>query len=392
MNPFNFGAVAAGRWFVDRQDELHTLREETLSGGKILLLSPRRYGKTSLAFKLMEELRQNPALAVVYMDTIACVSLHQWSARYSELISKELESTAEKILAFVKELLPSLRPQIQMTSEGEIALQIGTQAPHSDATDVFEKVLDFAEKAALKKRKRIIVILDEFQALLSLDGVRDGARLLWSMRSKIQHHRHVSYVLAGSQKHLLEQMTLPKESPFFRMLTPLHLGKIPEAIFSEFIGRAFRKEGVSIAAEDLNFLINRAGNVPYYVLNLSHEVYAQAKEERRKADLHLIDQCVERIAQRNHPQYEREWELLSGVQRNVLRAAADGQTRFLSGEIMNAYGLRSIGGVQKALHFLIESQYLVKTEKGYEFDDQWFRHWIWRQPWPPLPTNFLVRR
>jgi hypothetical protein len=382
MNPFNFGTVAEGRWFVDREKELHTLKAEALSGGKVLLLSPRRYGKTSLAYKVMEELRQDSSVVVIYLDTIACVSLHQWATRYSERISKELESTAEKLLTFVKELLPSLRPQIQISSEGEMSLQIGTQTAHSDATDIFEKVLDFAEKAAVKKRKRVIVILDEFQALLSLDGVRDGPRLLWAMRSKIQHHRHVSYILAGSQKHLLEQMTLPKESPFFRMLTLLYLGKIPEPVFSEFIGKAFRKEGLSVAVETLEYLIDRAGNVPYYVLNLSHEVYAQAIEEKRKVDVLLIDQCVGRIVQRSHPQYEREWELLSGVQRNVLRAVADGQTRFLSGEIMEAYGLRSIGGVQKSLRFLTENQYLVKTDKKYEFDDQWFRHWIWRQPWP----------
>ena len=66
-----------------------------------------------------------------------------------------------KVLAFVKELLPSLRPEIRLSSEGEISLQIGTQTLHSDATDVFEKVLDFAEKAALKKKKRVVVILDE---------------------------------------------------------------------------------------------------------------------------------------------------------------------------------------------------------------------------------------
>src|SRR5437773_1469813 len=115
MNPFNFGTVATGRWFVDREKELSVLKEEALSGGKVLLLSPRRYGKTSLAFKLMEELRRKPSVAVVYMDTVACSSLHQWAAKYSESISKALESTAERILAFAKELLPALRPQVQIS-------------------------------------------------------------------------------------------------------------------------------------------------------------------------------------------------------------------------------------------------------------------------------------
>lgn len=374
MNPFNFGSVATGRWFIDREQELVQLQEAMRSAGKVLLISPRRYGKTSLAYRLMDVLRRDPQMVTVYIDTIACSTLRQFTHKYAETITKAIESKTERMISFFKDVLPSLRPRFQVSSEGEVSLQLDVQPAMSDEIAVFEKILDLPEKAACKKNKKLVVILDEFQALPDLHDARQ--KLLWMMRSKIQHHRHVSYLFAGSQKHVLEQMAVPKDSPFFRMFTILRLGKIPEPLFGDFIHRLFRENRIAVKEPVLQHILKRTENIPYYVLNLCHEVYEMARERRKSVDSQDIESCISVLVNRNRPQYEREWEGLSHLQKNVLRALAQGHQQLHSTRVMKEFELTSVGGVQKAVIFLVESQYLAKEKNVYAFEDIWLKEWI----------------
>lgn len=374
MNPFNFGSVATGRWFIDREEELAQLKEAMRSAGKVLLISPRRYGKTSLAHRLMDELHRDPRTVTVYIDTIACTTLRQFTHKYAETLAKAIESKIERMISFFKDVLPSLRPRFQVSSEGEVSLQLDIQSTVSDEIAVFEKVLDLPEKAALKRNKRLVVILDEFQALPELHDAHQ--KLLWMIRSKIQHHRHVGYLFAGSQKHVLEQMALPKDSPFFRMFTLLRLGKIPESLFAGFIRHLFQENGIVIQEPVLAHILKRAENIPYYVLNLCHEVYEAAREHPKKVDVQSVETCISVLVTRNRPQYEREWEALSHLQKNVLRALALGHAQLHSTRVMKEFELTSVGGVQKAVIFLVESQYLAKEKNIYAFEDIWFKEWI----------------
>jgi hypothetical protein len=374
MNPFNFGSVATGRWFIDREQELAQLKETMSSGGKVLLISPRRYGKTSLAYRLMNEFRRDPRMVSVYIDAITCTTLRQFTHKYAETLAKSIESKTERMISFFKEALPSLRPRFQVSSEGEVSLQLETQPTVSDEIAVFEKVLDLPEKAALKKNKKLVVILDEFQALSDLPGAQQ--KLLWMIRSKIQHHRHVGYLFAGSQKHALEQMAVPKDSPFFRMFTLLRLGKIPESLFAGFIHGLFRESGITVKELVLQHILERAENIPYYVLNLCHEVYEAAREHPKNVELRDVETCVSILVSRNRPQYEREWEGLSHLQKNVLRALSQGHNQLHSTRVMKEFELTSVGGVQKAVTFLVESQYMAKAGNAYAFEDIWFKEWI----------------
>ncbi|MBP9128408.1 MAG: ATP-binding protein [Elusimicrobia bacterium] len=384
MNPFNFGNIAMGRWFVDREIELKRLKRSATSGGKIMLISPRRYGKTSLAFKLKETLEKEKAAVVIYLDTMACASLKQFVDKYTSALANALESTVEKAWTFLTEILPTLRPQVQMTSgpEGsEVSVQIVPQGQDADQEKIFESILDLPEKTAVKRKKPVVIILDEFQAIREFDPTKTRNALLWKMRSKIQHHRHVGYVFAGSQKHILEQMVEPHDSPFFKMLDVLRLEKIDPTLFSEFIRRRFKEGGLVASAEVIARIITQAENIPFYVLNLSHELYEYVKDGRGKLDVPAVDSCVIGLAKKNHPQYESQWERLSGLQKNALKAISSGhKNNLFSVATLKKFEFGSVGGTQKALKSLLEAQHLHKIGSAYHFDDVWFKEWIkWKR-------------
>lgn len=380
MNPFNFGNIAVGRWFVDREKELKRLKRSATSGGKIMLISPRRYGKTSLAYKLKEELEKEKGAVVIYLDTMACASLRQFVDKYTSALANALESTVEKAWKFLVEFLPTLRPQVQMTSGpdgSEVSVQIVPQGQDADNEKVFESILDLPEKTAVKRKKPVVIILDEFQAIREFDPTKTRNALLWKMRSKIQHHRHVGYVFAGSQKHLLEQMVEPHDSPFFKMLDVMKLEKIDPTIFTDFIRRRFKEGGLIAGAEVLTRIITQAENVPFYVLNLSHELYEYVKDGRGKLDVAAVDFCVMGLAKKNHPQYESQWERLGGLQKNVMKAIASGlKDNLFSVSTLKKFEFGSVGGTQKALKSLMEAQHLHKVGASYYFDDIWFKEWI----------------
>lgn len=377
MNPFHYGSVATGKDFIGRENELKRLKSLMLSAGKVLLISPRRYGKTSLAIKLKDTVSKDKDTVVIYIDTIACTSIREFINKYSEAISKSLENTADKIIGILKAVIPSLRPQIQVGHDGEFSVQLITQATSEDEDRIFEKVIDLPERLAIKKRKKIIVIFDEFQAIYDLDPDKKHQKLLWKIRSIIQNHKNTGYIFAGSQKHMLENMAIPRSSPFFRMLEIVRLGKIPEAIYGKYIKDIFNKAGINLGSEIIETILKLAENIPYYVLNLCHEIYERLEDNRKAINQNYLKQCVMSLTEKNSPYYENEWAKFSIVQKNVLKAIAAGyKNNLFSVEVRKRFDLNSIGGIQKALAALMASQYITREDNMYLFDDIWFKEWI----------------
>lgn len=61
MNPFKFGTIVDGDFFTDRVAETALLSQKLDSENHIVLISPRRFGKSSLVYKVLSGIdRQNP--------------------------------------------------------------------------------------------------------------------------------------------------------------------------------------------------------------------------------------------------------------------------------------------------------------------------------------------
>lgn len=67
MNPFKYGTVVGGSYFINRKKEISQIKNDLISGNNIILYAPRRYGKTSLIMEILKKLKKEK-VKTVYID------------------------------------------------------------------------------------------------------------------------------------------------------------------------------------------------------------------------------------------------------------------------------------------------------------------------------------
>lgn len=220
--PFIFGSVAVGQDnFTDRENDSKRLLANFENRINTILISPRRWGKTSLV-KHVAQLSNNKRLIVVYMDIFSCKNDEEFFDLYSSTIVKQTYSKFEDWMNTTKEFLSSLRPKFSMgldpTTDFSFSLSFDNKESVTD-------ILNLPEKIAQKKDVRIVVCIDEFQQILDFD---DSQTFQKKLRTAWQHHQNVSYCLFGSKKHLMSLLFEKKSLPFYKFGDIIYLQKIPQ--------------------------------------------------------------------------------------------------------------------------------------------------------------------
>ncbi|RME11678.1 MAG: ATP-binding protein, partial [Aquificota bacterium] len=178
-------------WFINREEELKRLERGVLSGESFVLIAPRRYGKTTLIKRLMNQL--NGQTINFYIDLMPYSDSPQSLMEHMlEQFLKEL-GVAEGIKRFVKGLSLKARAVFE-----EFGVELELISEKRDPLLELSKVLDIPQRIAQKKDRRVLVAYDEFGELY-----REKDRLVKLFRSVIQHHDRVSYIFAGSQESLM---------------------------------------------------------------------------------------------------------------------------------------------------------------------------------------------
>jgi hypothetical protein len=73
-NPFHYGTPVTGEQFAGREAELRAVTSRMTNGINLVLLSPRRYGKTSLLLRATGEI-ESAGGAVVAVNVLRCRDL-----------------------------------------------------------------------------------------------------------------------------------------------------------------------------------------------------------------------------------------------------------------------------------------------------------------------------
>lgn len=228
-NPFKFGTIVEGEYFTDRTEELESIKQLLNSDNHLILISPRRFGKSSLVKKAVTQVAR-PCISLNLQMVVSVEGL-------AAMILKEVFKLHpwEKL----KHLLSSFRvvPTISTTPSGE-AIDITFQAT-TDATVLIEDALQLVEKVS-EKGESMVVVFDEFQELMGLDKGIDKR-----LRAIIQTQRHVNYIFLGSQESMMTEIFERKRSPFYRFGVLMHLDRIPHSNFSQYISERLSDNFVS---------------------------------------------------------------------------------------------------------------------------------------------------
>ncbi len=352
-NPFKFGSVVEDSFFTDREDELVKVLDVINSANHLILISPRRYGKTSLINKAVKQ----SGRPVMSLNLQHVTSLTDFSNELLKRVFKiyPIEKVKQQIKQF--RIIPtlSLNP---LTDSIEIAF-----IPSASSKIILEDVLSLIEQLGQKGQKPIVVI-DEFQEIKQIDKNLDKI-----MRSIIQLHSNVNYVFMGSLESLMKEIFEKKKSPFYHFGVVQTLGKIPKANFNEYLSSRFENLKLSnemlISSEILDFTKCH----PYYTQQLAFYYWNSLKE---KINTNIND-VVNELIQQHDIDYERLWMSLNLMDRKLLIELAQFEisknTKLKDRQVPESTRY-------SAYRRLLNNGYLIQENKSYKIEDPFFLRWI----------------
>jgi AAA+ ATPase superfamily predicted ATPase len=348
-NPFKFGSVVDNEHFTDRVNEQLEVRQALNSANHLVLISPRRFGKTSLIEKVTAEMER----PVISLDLQLVTGITDFAAQLLKRMLKinKLEKIKRLIAAF--RIVPTIELN-PLTNNIEISFQPSIKENFTTLEDVFNLIEKMGEKG-----KRPIVVLDEFQEIVSLNK-----NLPKQLRSVIQHHKNVNYVFLGSLESMMKAIFETKKSPFYHFGYLMRLEKIPFNDFYEYLTR--RLANITAENKTLSSKILQFTNChPYYTQQLAY--YCWAFLEKSDYESGMFNKVITNIIRIHDTDYERLWNTISKTDKKVLIALAVNENF----DKLHLPTSTIYSGVKR----LIEKGYLIKDDT-FKFDDPFFKYWI----------------
>ena len=367
VNPFNYISIAQGDNFYDRTDETQRM-VKTLSGGNnIVLLVPRRYGKTSLVFKVIEELEKQD-IVCVYFDMMPVYSLEAFVELFTQALYRK-QTAKEKFLSVVSKL-KNIRPKLSFDPVGNADFGIDFIESRVSVSTVAD-VLDLPEKMSQDGR-RIVVVFDEFQEIRRFG--KFGLESL--MRSKIQFHHAANYLFLGSKTHLMQDMFMAKNRPFYNSAMVMQLSVLPEPDTCRFLQEKFAASGIVIDETMCRYLISRADNIPYYIQLLAAEVWQYMTPDLHDVTKDIVDECFARVIELKHDYYFELFDRFSPAQKRLLQSIARSGENVFSSEYIANNRLVGASSIQKSLAVLVEAGLVERVDSSYFISDPFFRRFL----------------
>ena len=372
-NPFVYGEIVDDVNFVDRVDELDQLVRDLADGQKVFLLSPRRFGKSSLVTVALLQLRKRH-IHTVNLTVSSYSSYAQFLEKYAEKVLRAA-GPWERVKDLVRRFVQRVKPEAKIDlASGDISVSLkGAEAnPEVIAPEVFALPGELTQNGGF----RMAICLDEFQQISQFDG----ESIENAIRNEAQKQRQVGYVFSGSQPALMEEM-LSARRPFHKAGPRMFLDKIPAQAWKEFISEEFRKRRRSIEDEAMDLMLSSADLIPYDVQRIAHELWDYAEfQEKSQLDGADVTRVIGKLVTSQSTYYEADWERLAPRQRAALQALASrGPGELYSEALRGEFRLGAASSVQRALQSLDSKDILDVYQGKYFFIDPLFAEWIRRK-------------
>lgn len=354
-NPFKFGTIVEKPFFTNRSKETEQIKRLLESNNHLILISPRRYGKTSLINNVVKSTER----PVITLDLQLISNVEDFASQLLKRIYKEFKTAKIKELIQHFRIIPtlSLNP---ITNSVDVTFQ-----PSFKEITLLEDVLNLLEK--LSERKRAILVLDEFQ-----DIKRISPTLERTLRSIMQYHKNINYILLGSLEAMMKEIFEKKNSPFYHFGLVLYLQKISFDDFKKFLIDSFKP-----LKNNSNSLANRILSIsachPYYTQQLSYIVWEILI--KNIAEENPVEKAFEQLVQNHDLDYERLWNTLNQTDKLVLINLVLSNLSPLSKEFFQKNSIAS-STVFSSLKRLTQQGFLIKNNMNYEIEDPFFKKWI----------------
>ena len=370
-NPFVFGKAAEGTYFTDRIEDAKRLHANLTHGINTILISPRRWGKTSLVKKVIADINR-PDIKPVFIDIFQCKSEYEFYHAFASAVIKQTSSRLDEWVETAKNFLSNISPKFSFGSDPMNDFSLSFEWNPKDDTET--DILQLPEKIAQKKDVHLVICLDEFQQIADFS---DTLKFQKKLRSVWQHQQNVTYCMFGSKKHLMENIFNDKGMPFYKFGDMMFLKKIPTEEWVPFICAKFQETGKIISPELASKICEATENLSSYVQHLAWVVWYKTDKVVTNKD---VTAAIDDLLEQNKVFFQREVEQLSELQLNFLRALANGVTTgFSRKDIIKKYRLESSANVQSVKKALLKKDLINVDGQEISFNDSLFKQWLKRQ-------------
>ncbi|MDR2848687.1 MAG: ATP-binding protein [Bacteroidales bacterium] len=364
MNPFSYGTVARGDNFYDRKVEC-TRIVQTLSGGNNLVLyAPRRFGKTSLVFKAIEQLERQGFICI-YFDFMLVFSPESFVRLYTKALSAK-QNNMEKFAQTFTSIIKNIRPILSFDSTGVPELSIDFAGSTVDET-LIAQLLDMPEKMAAGKR-RVLVFFDEFQEAERLNNINFEGLL----RSKIQQQRSTNYLFFGSKTHLLKELFNNKKMVFYNAASQMSIGALPEKDTIAYLKGKFAASSIALDTETAQYIIAVAANIPHYIQMMAAEIWQYMVNNIQTVTKEIVDDCVRRLLVLRNDYYMELFDNQSKSKKQLLQALRLNGKNIFSTAYITTHRLPGAPTLQRAVKGLIMDGTIEKLNNEYFITDPFF--------------------
>ena len=366
-SPFKFGRIVTGKSFINRSEDIKRIRQNIESGINTMLISPRRWGKSSL-MKQVANLNKDKKTKFAFIDFFNIRTEEDFFERYSTEIIKCTISKKEELLQAGTNFFQKISPSFSFGTDpvNDFSLSFSWR----DAQKSKEEIINLPEVIARKKGIKIVVCIDEFQGISKL---KDHISLEQELRSYWQYHENTCYCLYGSRKHMMLEIFKSESRAFYRFGDIFLLEKIPEKHWIDFIQTGFKNTGKNINKNLVNLMIHSTNNHPDYLQQLCHNAWNATETE---ATLEIIETALDLVVRSNALHYQDICEALSNTQLNLVFAILEGETKLTATETMQKYNLGTPRNVSKNKKTLEEKDIVEIHGENISFNDPIFEYWL----------------
>jgi hypothetical protein len=368
-NPFVYGKIASGDAFTDRESELKRLSDNIASHINTVLISPRRWGKSSLVLKAGDRLqRRKTLLRFCYLDLFSTRTEEEFYAQFAREVLRisysKWEERIDHAKVFFKHVVPQFKVGLDPVNDFSISFN------WEEVKKSPEEILNLPERIGKEKEIEIVVCLDEFQNIGYYD---DPASFQKKLRAQWQRHNRTTYCIYGSKRHMMTELFENKSMPFYKFGDVMFLEKIPESYWIPFITHGFERTGKTISEKCAVQIARKMENHPYFVQQLASTAW---NTTTKYCGEEVVEQSIEMLFVEHAILFQREIDGLTNAQINFLKAVCDDVVRFSAAETLRTYKLGTSGNVNRIKESLIKKEVLDITADTIEFIDPLFKLWF----------------
>lgn len=367
--PFVFGKIASDKNFTDRKIETERLALNFISSVNTILISPRRWGKSSLVAKAADiAYKKSRNIKFCFIDLNNVRSEEQF---YQQLATKVLNASATKTRKLIensRKFFGRFIPNITISPDPATELKLGLD--WKEVKKEPDDILNMAEKISSQNNFKFVVCIDEFQNISEFENPLDIQK---KMRSHWQKHRNVSYCLYGSKRHMMMDVFTSPSMPFFKFGDIIFLDKISLKDWTSFIRKRFADTGKNIHPKNAGLIADLTDCHPYYVQQLAQQSWLRTDSV---CSDEIIEKSFQDLVLQLSMLFQNLTDGLNMTQINLLKALIDKRDQLSSQNTIQTYRLGTSANVLKTKKALIDKEIIDIRGKEIYFLDPLYKYWL----------------